>query len=94
MRVAPSIVGRAPDLTQHATRKTPAQCRCGPPRPQPQPAGFAMQVGAAGLAPPAVAEANTENFFVSFVEPQFGHGVPCQSLERMRISLSVAHCSQ
>jgi hypothetical protein len=48
-------------------------------------------------APSAVstpAEANTENFFASFVEPHFGHLVPFQSLERTRISLSAAHFSQ
>ena len=43
---------------------------------------------------PAVAEANAENFLASLVEPQCGHFVPFQSLERTRISLSVSHFSQ
>ena len=53
-----------------------------------------MQAGAGSLAPPALVEAKTENFLASFVEPQFGHFVPCQSLERTRISLSFSHFSQ
>ncbi len=55
-----------------------------------------MQDGAGALlvAAPALAEANVENFLASLVEPQRGHFVPLQSLERTRISLSVAHFSQ
>jgi hypothetical protein len=56
--------------------------------------GVPVQVGAGSVAPPALAEANTENFLASFVEPQFGHFVPFQSLERTRISLSLSHFSQ
>ena len=39
-------------------------------------------------------DAKTENFLVSFLEPQLGHGVPSQSLERTRTSLSFPHFSQ
>jgi hypothetical protein len=42
----------------------------------------------------AAAEANTENFLESLVEPQRGHLAPCHLLERTRISLSVSHFSQ
>jgi len=49
---------------------------------------------AGALLPPALAEANSENFFDIFVEPQCGHFVPFQLLERTRISLSRAHFSQ
>lgn len=44
--------------------------------------------------PPALAEAKTENFFSSFVEPHCGHLAPFQLLERTRISLSFPHFSQ
>jgi hypothetical protein len=53
----------------------------------PQELGTPEQVGAAA-PPPGLAEANVENFFSSFVEPQPGHFVPPQWLERTRISLS------
>jgi ABC-type transporter lipoprotein component MlaA len=54
-----------------------------------------QEVGAAGAAvTPAVAEAKVENFFDNFVEPQCGHFVPSQLLERTRISLSVSHFPQ
>jgi hypothetical protein len=55
-----------------------------------------MQVGggAAVLVAPALAEAKVENFLVSFFEPQCGHSVPAQSLERTRISLSCSQLSQ
>ena len=85
---------RGLSLAPEARCRNCPQCRCGPPRPQPQPLGFAMQVGASGAVPPAVAEAKIENFFDSFVEPQCGHAVPFQSVERIRSSLSFAHCSQ
>jgi len=39
-------------------------------------------------------EAKVENFLASFDEPQWGHFVPFQSLERTRISLSFSHLSQ
>jgi hypothetical protein len=48
----------------------------------------------AGLVAPAVADAKVENFLASFVEPQCGHFVPSQLLERTRISLSCSHFSQ
>jgi len=59
----------------------------------PQELGLPVQTGAS-LAPPPLAEANTESFFASFVEPQCGHFVPFQSRERTRISLSRSHLSQ
>jgi hypothetical protein len=43
---------------------------------------------------PAMAEANEENFFSIFAEPQFGHLVPVQSLDRKSISLSLSHFAQ
>jgi len=60
----------------------------------PQERGLPLQeASGAGLEPPAL-EAKTENFLVNFFEPQWGQGVPCQSLERTRISLSWLHFSQ
>jgi hypothetical protein len=56
--------------------------------------GLLVQVGAAVVPVPAVAEANTENFLASFFEPQCGQTEPFQSLERTRISLSRSHFSQ
>ena len=54
-----------------------------------------VQLGAgAALVAPAVADANVENFFASFAEPQCGHFVPSQLLERTRISLSRSHFPQ
>jgi hypothetical protein len=61
------------------------------PVPQsPQDFGVPVQDGS---APPAL-EAKTESFFDNLVEPQRGQGVPAQSLERTRISLSLLHFSQ
>ena len=40
------------------------------------------------------AEAKTENFLDSFLDPQCGQAVPFQWLERTRISLSRSHFSQ
>jgi hypothetical protein len=40
--------------------------------------GTPEQLGAGPPPPPAPAEANVENFFASFVEPQRGHFVPSQ----------------
>jgi hypothetical protein len=59
----------------------------------PQELGVPVQVGASPL-PPAVADANTDNLLASFAEPQCGHFVPFQLLERTRISLSLSHFSQ
>ena len=53
--------------------------------------GLPVQEGSASLP---VAEANTENFFDSLLEPQCGHFVPSQWLERTSTSLSFRHCSQ
>jgi len=57
----------------------------------PQELGTPEQPGAAAVLPPALLDANVENFFSSFVEPQCGHFVPSQLLERTRISLSFPH---
>jgi hypothetical protein len=53
--------------------------------------GVPVHDGALSLALP---EANKENFFDNLGEPQRGHFVPFQSLERTKISLSCAHFSQ
>lgn len=57
----------------------------------PQELGLPVQEGSDA---PAVLDANTENFFANFVEPQCGHLVPAQSLERTRTSLSRSHFPQ
>jgi len=54
--------------------------------------GLPVQIGSAGS--PAPFEANTESRFVSRVEPQWGHGVPSQLLDRTSTSLSFSHFSQ
>ena len=70
------------------------QCRCGFPVPHiPHDLGTAEHDGASPPAP-AEEEANTDNFLASFVEPQRGHFVPCQSVDRTRISLSCSHFAQ
>lgn len=60
----------------------------------PQELGTPLQDCGAGPAAPAVAAAKVENFLDNFSEPQCGHFVPCQSLERTRISLSCSHLPQ
>jgi len=72
------------------------QCRCGlpgahpqlphPPPPPALPADLLLLLSAF--------DAKVENFFASLAEPQWGHFVPFQSLERTRISLSRSHLSQ
>jgi hypothetical protein len=54
--------------------------------------GLPEQDGSA-LSPP-LEEANTESFLDSFVDPQWGHLVPSQLLERTSTSLSLSHLSQ
>jgi hypothetical protein len=44
--------------------------------------------------PPPTLEAKTDSFFVNRFAPHWGQAVPCQWLERTRISLSVPHFSQ
>jgi|GEM_PF-3528986 len=57
--------------------------------------GVPEQLGGGGALPVlAVEEAKVENFFASRVEPQCGHFVPSQLLERTRISLSRSHFPQ
>jgi hypothetical protein len=55
--------------------------------------GWPEQAGSEA-APPATVDANEENCFVSFVEPQFGHWAPFQLVERTRISESAPHLPQ
>jgi hypothetical protein len=70
------------------------------PPPQRQPHPPRLSQAEASPAQPAslplllLAEANTDNFFKSLTEPQCGHGVPFQLLERTRISLSLSHFAQ
>jgi|GEM_PF-2619130 len=45
-------------------------------------------------SPPAMDDANTENFFSRRVDLHFGHRVPFHSVDRTRISLSAEHASQ
>jgi hypothetical protein len=59
----------------------------------PQEWGLPLQEGSEE-AEPLTVEANVENFLASLVEPQRGHLVPVQSLERTRISLSLSHFAQ
>jgi hypothetical protein len=58
----------------------------------PQEPGLPLQEASA-FSPP-VLDANTESFFVSLVEPQCGHLVPSQALDRTSISLSFSHFAQ
>ena len=61
----------------------------------PQECGVPVQLGAgAAVVLLAAAEAKVENFLSSLVEPQCGHFVPSQLLERTRISLSRSHFPQ
>ena len=78
-------------LTSAATVRGRIQCppwQCPPQQPPPPlfPDGESL--------PPELAEANMENFLDNFFEPQCGHSIPFQSLERTRISLSRWHFSQ
>jgi hypothetical protein len=57
----------------------------------PQEVGTPLQESA---LEPAMAEAKEENFFWILADPQRGHLVPFQSLDRNRISLSASHLSQ
>jgi hypothetical protein len=50
--------------------------------------GLPLQTGDSSPLP---AEAKTESFLVSFVEPQLGHFVPFQSFDRTSISFSFPH---
>jgi len=43
---------------------------------------------------PAVLDANVENFFSNRADPQCGHFVPFQSLDRTNTSLSRSHFPQ
>jgi len=70
-----------------------SQCECGTPVPhRPHELGTPEHDGA--LSCPLTDEAKVERRLVNFVEPHLGQGVPCQSLDRTKISLSVPHFSQ
>jgi hypothetical protein len=58
----------------------------------PQELGLPVQLGASSLPPPD--DANTDSFFESLVEPQWGHFAPCHLLDRTNISLSCSHFPQ
>lgn len=61
------------------------------PHPQPQPPPprrGEVEPQASSPVPPPDPEAKTENCLVSRVEPQYGHCVPVQSVERTSTSLS------
>jgi hypothetical protein len=71
-----------------------SQCECGFPVPHnPQLEGRPVQTGSAFDSPPLF-EANVESFFVNFVDPHCGQGVPCHWDERTRTSLSLPQFSQ
>jgi hypothetical protein len=55
--------------------------------------GLPVQEAGSDAFPPAL-EANTDSFFVNFFAPHCGQAVPCQRLERTRISLSAPHFPQ
>jgi hypothetical protein len=59
----------------------------------PQEPGLPLQDGAAEDSPLTL-EAKTDSFFIKRFAPHLGQAVPCQRLERTRISLSVLHFSQ
>ena len=60
----------------------------------PQELGVPLHEGASPALSLPPEEANTESFFESRVEPQWGHSVPFHSIERTRISLSRSHFPQ
>jgi hypothetical protein len=53
-----------------------------------------MPHAVSGALDAVVLDANTDSFLESFFEPQFGHSVPSQCVERTRISLSRLHLLQ
>jgi hypothetical protein len=68
------------------------QCEWGLPVPHnPQDLGLPVHTGPSS-APPE--DANTENFFSSFFDPQCGQAVAFDLLERTSTSLSFPHFSQ
>jgi hypothetical protein len=58
----------------------------------PQERGLPEQEAGSAVSPPL--EEKTDNFFASFFDPHFGHGVFSQRVERTRISLSAPHFPQ
>jgi hypothetical protein len=68
------------------------QCECAFPVPhKPHDRGFPVHTGASS-APPE--DANTDNLFFNFFDPQCGHGVPSHLLDRTSTSLSFPHFPQ
>ena len=57
---------------------------------RPHALGFPLHAGN-GISSCPEPEANTDSFFSSFTDPQCGHFVPFQSLERTSTSLSFSH---
>jgi hypothetical protein len=58
----------------------------------PQELGVPVQDGPS--LPEPAEDANTDSFFESFTDPQCGHLVPFQSLDRTKISLSFSQALQ
>lgn len=80
-------------MPPQSARRGKRQWRCGTPVPQrPQERGLLVQAGAS-VSPP-VLEAKTDSFFSKRTEPQSGHRVPCQSLDRTSSSLSFSQSRQ
>jgi hypothetical protein len=89
----PFLCSQVPDSKRAVTAPELAQCECGRPVPHmPQELGLPVQEGASAASPPL--DAKTESFFSSLVEPQSGHGVPFQSADRTRTSLSRSQALQ
>jgi hypothetical protein len=60
----------------------------------PQDPGLPLHPAGASSKAADPPDAKTESRFLRRVEPQWGHLVPLQSLDRTRTSLSFAHFSQ
>ena len=60
----------------------------------PQDRGLPLQLGGASPAPVATEEAKTESRFARRLEPQCGQGVPFQSDDLTRTSLSFSQAAQ
>lgn len=69
-----------------APQQPPPEQQCPPP-----PAGMPQGAQAPPPESAGTEAANTESFFISWVEPHFGQGVPFQSADRTRSSLAFPH---
>jgi len=56
--------------------------------------GVPLHDAASADSPPPPPEANTDIFFVNFLEPHLGQTTPVDLLERTKISLSAPHFPQ